>query len=310
MPVMRYLAKCTLNLYDTGMKGKSLLLPTNDFVFKKVFAENTDLLGNLLSAALDVPEESMESIMVTDAHLRRETIEDKDGILDIKVRTRNSVLDVELQVRNQPSLARRVQYYLSSLYVEQIRSGEPYTNLNKAISILITGFDMYKDSHWRHRFRYYDREHDVEFHDSCEILVLELPKVGLSTGPLPDWLRFVNAQTEEDFMQAAAQNPLIGKAYGIIRTLSYDEETRLLAQSREKALRDAWDREEGARAEGRLEGLLEGREEGRVEGRVEGREEKSLEDAISFLRLKVTPSVVAQGTGLPLDKVVALAKSL
>ena len=97
----------------------------------------------------------------------------------------------------------------------------------------------------------------MELADSCEILVLELPKVGLATGPLADWLRFVNAQSEEDFMQAAAQHPLIGKAYGIIKTLSYDEETRLLAQSREKALRDAWNREEGARAEGRAEGMFE-----------------------------------------------------
>ena len=53
-------------------------------------------------------------------------------------------------------------------------------------------------------------------------------------------------------MQAAAQNPLIGKAYGIIRILSDDEQTRRLAESREKALRDALDREEGARAEGIL----------------------------------------------------------
>lgn len=57
-------------------------------------------------------------------------------------------------------------------------------------------------------------------------------------------------------MQAAAQNPLISKAYGIIKTLSHDEEARLLAQSREKALRDAWNREEGARAEGGEEGKI------------------------------------------------------
>lgn len=40
---------------------KPLLLPTNDFVFKKVFAENTDLLASLLAATLDVPESEMES---------------------------------------------------------------------------------------------------------------------------------------------------------------------------------------------------------------------------------------------------------
>lgn len=239
------------------MENNALLLPTNDFVFKKVFSENIDLLGSLLAAALGLPEEELQSIVVTDAHLRRETIEDKDGILDIKVKTKSSVLDVEIQVRNQPALCKRIQYYLHSLYVEQLKSGETYGRLNKAISIFITGFTMFDDPHWIHRFCYCDREHDLELTDSCEILVLELPKVGLAKGPLADWLRFVYAQKEEDFMQAAAQNPLISKAYGIIKTLSLDEEARLLAQSREKALRDAWNREEGAREDGKIIQALE-----------------------------------------------------
>lgn len=239
------------------MTKNSLLLPTNDFVFKKVFAEHPDLLASLLAAALDLPESDLESLEVLDAHLRRETLTDKDSILDIKVRTRASVLDVEIQVRNQPALPQRIQYYLSSLYVEQLKAGEAYGHLNKAISIFITGFSMFDDTYWYHRFRFYDREHCLELQDSCEILILELPKVGLASGPLADWLRFVYARKEEDFMQAAAQNPLISKAYGIIKTLSHDEEARLLAQSREKALRDAWNREEGAREEGRMEGQIE-----------------------------------------------------
>ena len=281
---------CQFAPYTMHMQEKKLLLPTNDFVFKKVFAENTDLLASLLAAALNLPEHELQSIVVLDAHLRRETIEDKDGILDIKVQTSSSVIDVEIQVRNQPVLGKRIQYYLSSLYIEQLNAGDSYAQLNKAVSIFIVDFSMFDDAHWYHRFRYYDKEHDVEFKDSCEILVLELPKVGLATGPLADWLRFVNAQNEEDFMEAAAQHPLIGKAYGVIKNLSYNEEMRLLAQSREKALRDARNREEGAKAE--------------------GRQEKGLEDAINFLRLNVPPNVVAQGTGLPLEKVEALAKSL
>ena len=62
---------------------------------KKVFAENTDLLASLLAAALNLPEHELQSIVVLDAHLRRETIEDKDGILDIKVQTKSTVIDVE-----------------------------------------------------------------------------------------------------------------------------------------------------------------------------------------------------------------------
>lgn len=244
------LANCHRHSYTVAMQMNSLLLPTNDFVFKKVFAENPDLLASLLSAALEMPESEFETIEIIDAHLRPETIADKEGILDIKVRTKITVLDVEIQIRNHRELPKRIQYYLSSLYVEQLKAGDGYKRLNKAISIFITGFTMFDDAYWYHRFKYHDKEHDVSFPDSCEILILELPKVGLATGPLADWLRFVYAQKEEDFMQAAAQHPLISKAYGIIKTLSYDEETRLLAESREKALRDIWSMQEDARAEG------------------------------------------------------------
>ncbi len=250
------LAKRNEHRYTGAMQQKALLLPTNDFVFKKVFAENPDLLASLVAAALDVPENELESLEVIDAHLQRKNIDDKDGILDIKVKTRTSVLDVEIQVRSQPSLFKREQFYLSSLYVEQIKSGEKYATLNRAIGILITAFTCFQDPYWWHRFKYHDKDHDVTLPDSCEIIILELPKVGADSGLLADWLRFVKARNEEDFMQAAIQNPLITKAYGIIKTLSLDEEVRLLAESREKALRDAWDREDGARAEGRAEGLL------------------------------------------------------
>lgn len=97
----------------------------------------------------------------------------------------------------------------------------------------------------------------MRFPESNEIVILELPKVGFATGLLADWMRFVYAQKEEDFMQAAAQNPLINKAYGVIRTLSQDEEARLLAESREKALRDIWSMQEEARDAGKDEILMQ-----------------------------------------------------
>lgn len=247
------------------MKQNTLLLPTNDFVFKKVFAENPDLLASLLAAALDMPESELESLEVIDAHLRPSTILDKEGILDIKVKAKAAVLDVEIQVRKHRDLPKRIQYYLSSLYVEQLKAGDKYRRLNKAIVIFIAGFRMFDDAHWCHRFHLHDDLVNTRFPESNEIIILELPKVGLATGPLADWMRFVYAQKEEDFMQAAAQNPLISKAFGVIRTLSLDEEARLLAESREKALRDIWSMQDDAREEGWVEGRKEGRSEGMFE---------------------------------------------
>lgn len=45
---------------------------------------------------------------------------------------------------------------------------------------------------------------------------------------------------------------------GVLINLSLDEETRLLAESREKALRDAWSREDEAREEGEARGRSQG----------------------------------------------------
>ena len=87
-------------------------------------------------------------------------------------------------------------------------------------------------------------------------------------------------------MEAAAQHPLIGKAYGVIKNLSYNEEMRLLAQSREKALRDARNREEGVRME------------------------EKMEIAKNFLVSGTPQDVVAKNTGLSMDEVAAILEKI
>ncbi|MDR2124444.1 MAG: Rpn family recombination-promoting nuclease/putative transposase, partial [Desulfovibrio sp.] len=59
------------------MGKKTLLSPKNDFVFHKLFAENTRILISLLQAVLDLPVEEYEYIQVVDPNLKREYIDDK-----------------------------------------------------------------------------------------------------------------------------------------------------------------------------------------------------------------------------------------
>lgn len=54
----------------------------------------------------------------------------------------------------------------------------------------------------------------------------------------------------------------------------------------------------------------DGRDEGHKEGRKEGREERDLEVARKLLSMKLNPNVVAEGTGLPLERVQSLALPL
>ena len=48
----------------------------------------------------------------------------------------------------------------------------------------------------------------------------------------------------------------------------------------------------------------------REDGYLEGQADKAIEDAENFLRENITPEIIARCTGLPLEKVQALAKNI
>ena len=280
---------------------KKPLSPTNDFVFKKVFGENMTVLGDFLKAVLDLPPEEYQGLIVVDPHLRRENIEDKLGILDIKIKTKSQkTIDVEVQVKAQPSIWKRMQYYTAKMLVEQVQSGNKYEQLTKAISILIADFILVKENDAYHNcFRLHDENTQACFPDSIELNILEIPKVRREDhSQLSNWLKFFAAKTEEEFMSISQTNPAIAEAWGVIKVLSADEEARLLAESREKARMDFEDRYDGAYREGEQIGEQIGEQKGRREV------------ALNLLREQVSIELIAKSTGLSLDEIKRLAAGL
>ena len=293
------------------------LSPTNDFVFKKVFGENVAVLEDFLKAILDLPAEDYEKLTVVDPNLDREFIEDKLGILDVKVNTGSGkIIDIEVQIKPQRSIWKRMLFYTSKMVVEQVKTGYQYDQIHRVISILIADFVMVTENAGYHnRFRLYDENSRARFPDSLEINVLELPKIRETDGtPLGNWLRFFSAKTEEDFMTVAQTNPAINEAWGRIKVLSGDERARALAEAREKARLDLDSYLGDARYEGRQEGLQEGRQEGRLEGLQEGRQEGRQEGIYGVvenaLREKMPVETIARLTGLSLDEINRIAADL
>ena len=281
------------------------LSPTNDFVFKKVFGGNLKVLEDFLKAVLDLPAEEYKWLEVVDPNLDREFVEDKLGVLDVKLNTRSGkVIDVEVQVKPQRSIWKRMLFYTAKMVVEQVKSGYQYDQINRAISILIADFVMIRENDAYHNcFRLYDENTGARFPDSVEINVLELPKIQEPDGtPLGNWLRFFNAKTEEDFMSVSQTSPAIKEAWGAIKFLSGDERARALAEAREKARMDLDSWLGDARYEGRQEGLQEGRQEGRQEG--------IFEVARTALREQLPVETVVKLTGLSHEEVERLAAGL
>ena len=298
---------------------KELLSPVNDHVFKRVFGKHLRVLAGFLSAVLDMPITAAD-IRVLDPNFRAERDDDKLGVLDVKVETRNGLIDVEVQVQPHLHLKKRLLYYTARMFVEQIAKGQNYGSLTRAVSIMIVDFEFVKtDSAFHHRYRLYDRKNEVEYSDSLEINILEIPKARHDdSSPVSAWLRFFAAQTEDEFMRLAQSNSAMEEAWGVIKELSADERERLLAEDREKTRRDnaayyetglvegLAEGRAGGLVEGRAEGLAEGRAEGRAEGLAEGRAEERRSLIASMLGQGLSPEQISTFIGVAQDEVEAL----
>jgi len=242
------------------MDNKRPFLPVKyDIIFRLFFADerNIDELVCFLKSILKLHDDDYNEIEIADPNLLIDYVGDKNAIIDIKLYTKSrKVIHIEIQLEVSTFLKRRIIFYNSKLVTEQLGFGNDYENINKVISIVITKEKLISNSlKYHHSFLFYDSEADVEFTDIVEIHTLELcklPKITDGT-TLYDWARFINAETEEELLMSAENNPQIQKAVVKLRTLSADERARDMLERREKGRRDFHDFMMGAKAEGKTE---------------------------------------------------------
>jgi len=234
------------------MNDKKPLLPVkSDFVFKLIFGDrrNVDILGDFLKSVLDIPDEEYEHIIVVDPHIKKESKNDKYGILDVKIHTKNGqIIHVEIQVEPMPDMKQRIIYDQSKLITEQISSGDKWAVIKRTVTIVITNYTFVpEDGKYHHQFRY-RTDDGVEFTNLTEINTLELSKLPSDTdsSKLWYWMKFIKSDDREVLDMIAERSPQMRKAVGVLKELSADERTRMLYEEREKARRDEASRTDGA----------------------------------------------------------------
>ena len=88
-------------------------------------------------------DDEFAAIRITDPFLQKESADDKLGILDVKLETTSGhIIDIEVQLWSLPDMRSRVTYYLSKMVTEQLGAGNPYSDLRRAISIVIVDFPL------------------------------------------------------------------------------------------------------------------------------------------------------------------------
>ncbi len=246
--------------------GRVMFIPPKSDVSIKELFQNEMVLRHFISAVLAIRPEDIRTIRLKNTFLRRRYRKQKQGILDILAEMNDhSKINIELQVKHYAYWDRRQLFYLSKLYTEDMRIGEDYALLKKCVSISILDFNLTNRNEYHHAYRLRDK-HGYEFSDMLEIHTLELKKKLKETAEmdeLEEWIRFFQADCEEDLDMIKTKNPGILEAIKEVKEMSLSLRMRIRYEAHLKQVRDekAWKTYE--RAEARKEGLAEGLAEGR-----------------------------------------------
>ncbi len=227
---------------DNQNQADFIMLPTVDFCFKELM-HNPNVRKGIIAAILNVHPDEVEHTELLPTILRKESEDDKYGILDVRVKLKSGTqMDFEMQVVYYDYWANRTIYYLSKMYSEQLKAGDDYDNIQKCIQVSILNHVLIsEDDKYYRRIAFCDTQTGKEYSDMMEIHILELPKLPpeqQSETDLIQWMRFLGGKNRKDLKRMAEKNSNIQEAYNELDRLSADEKKRLEYEARQKAIRD------------------------------------------------------------------------
>ena len=288
------------------MKNVKTLSPKLDVVFQALFGEvgNESITKGFLETILERKIDSID--LSRNPILRREFKDEKLGVLDIIAKLdENEICNIELQIVDKKNIIERILYYWSRLYSRQIKSGEDYKILQKAIVILITDFKIEDleelDYHSRWKIMEDKQGKKIILTQKLEIDIIELPKIigkEKEQDNLLDWLYFLENPKSERVTEKMKENENLKEAVKKLDNLSEDEKMQRIADLRQKAIMDEKAIYEKGLEIGIEKGIQRGMEKGIEKGIMEGSQKEKIEIAKKMLELKIDIETIAKATGL------------
>jgi len=320
-----------MNIRQTVIRDvRSHIQPTSDIFARYLLSspKNVHLTKSFINAVLeDSGEDPVEKVQILSPFNLRESIFDKETVMDIKVSDiKGHTYDVEIQNTTSGSFWNRMTYYNNSIYNSQLGTSEKYEKLLPTTVIALLKDHIYKRDegiqehdklhHYSHVV--HKDDHDTPFYpcgDPEKFHILELDRFAFSEDALYNvkgseqrklcsglfhWLRFFIDGADEEYMEKYNETETAVKE-------AKAEYERFLT---DRQLADAQLRHEmwlhdqaQAKSDAEKEGREEGREEGMKEGRKEGRKEGIAETALNFKALGVAIETISKATGLSVEEI-------
>ena len=292
------------------MSDTLILTLTNDYLFKLLLGseENKVCLQDFLECVLDIPVGMITDLELLDKELTKDTITDKTGILDVKLRLKDgTTIDIEIQNSWSAEFIPRTLFYWSKMYLEGFKEGEPYTSLTKCITInlISQGFNLNHKVH--SAYSILEQNTHQPLTDLMEMHFLNLSaaqKYGVQKSPIEkrqkllNWLQFIETDSSEVRKMLATTSPILQMLNEKIDVLSLNPEERKLYESRMKLKSDIATISEVQ--------FKAGAEWGIAEGEVRGSRQAKLETAKILKQLGDPMQKILQVTGLSKEEVEAI----
>nr|VFK41641.1 MAG: conserved hypothetical protein (putative transposase or invertase) [Candidatus Kentron sp. SD]VFK47058.1 MAG: conserved hypothetical protein (putative transposase or invertase) [Candidatus Kentron sp. SD] len=286
----------------TKKPGRKII--TFDWAIKTVLRDkaNFDVLEGFLTALFDRPITVLE-LLESESNQRDEA--DKYNRVDLLAKTGDGErIIVEVQYLSEMSYLRRLAYGAAKTIVENLKLGEPFSNVKKVYSISLLYFDI---SHDGDDYIVHGKTEFMGFHTHSPV-TLKKSLVGdlrvNETNVFPEYYliplkRFPDVVRDnlDEWVYAFKNNEVLDEftAPGInalkekLDYLKMDERERRIFDKHNDHVRSEWGIIEAARWEA---------EEARQEGLEKGREEEKKTLVRSFHGNGVAIDVIAAATGL------------
>lgn len=250
----------------------------NAFVFGKIMTSRPDLLLELLQYVL--PEMNIRSIKVTGREADIQLSIDSHGVrLDVSARDDSGrVIDVEMQLRDEKNIPRRMRYYSGAIDQTILEKGMNYNSLTDTVIVFITIFDPFGKDLIRYSFRNLCLEdRNLELEDGTTKVVLNAAGTqGDVSAELKDFLKLVAGTAipqKGSFADRVQEQVIVAR--------KNSEWRRQYMEWRMTLLNERWK----GREEGRREGKEEGREEGKILGFIEAYRGTGADDRVIVEKL-------------------------
>lgn len=237
--------------------------PTNDVAFKKIFGNDNkkNILISFLNNILQLKDKKrIKEIEILNPYQVPKIKELKETILDVRCKDERDIsYIVEMQIAKPTAFEKRVLYYTSKAYINQIEIGEDYPTLNQIIFLGILYFEIFEGKNYISNHLILDEktgEHKLQDFRFCFV---ELTKFNKSEDELENvcdkWIYFLKNAKNLKVIPEKINEKEIKEAFELLNRFNWSKEELEVYDTISMYRQDERGRIEQAKIEGEKIGI-------------------------------------------------------